>query len=265
MNTALFKKEVKSNGFLFVIFLVVLGMYGVMVVMMFDPEMGDSLRTMAESMPDLFAAFGMADVGATLLEFVSGYLYGMLFVAFPGVYIIILANRLVAKYIDDGSMVYLLAVPEKRFKIILTQAAYLFLSLIALVGGTAVLILLVSGILFPGELEINAFLRLNVGLLGILVFFGGACFCFSCFCNESRISSLTGTAIVAYTILVQMISQVGDKFEKLKYVTAVTLFDTSGLCSGDKKAWAMCAILYGTGIFMTGVGIWRFCKRDLPL
>ncbi len=265
MNTALLKKEIKSNGLLFFIFLAVLSMYGVMVVMMFDPETGDSLRTMAESMPDLFAAFGMADVGTTLLEFISGYLYGMLFVAFPGVYIIILANRLVAKYIDNGSMVYLLAVPEKRLNIILTQAAYLFLSLIVLVGILAALILGFCEMLFSGEIEIYAFLRLNVGLLGILVFFGGACFCSSCFCNESKTSSLIGTAIVAYTVLIQMISQVGDKFEKLKYVTAVTLFDTHGLGSGDKRAWVMCAILYVTGIVMAGVGAWRFCKRDLPL
>ena len=61
MNATLFKKEIKSNWLLLVIFLAVLSVYGSMITMMFNPEMGDSLKMMADSMPDLFAAFGMAD------------------------------------------------------------------------------------------------------------------------------------------------------------------------------------------------------------
>ena len=100
MNITLLKKEIKSNWLLLTIFLAVLTMYGVMVTMMYEPELGESLKMMAESMPEIFAAFGMAEVGETLLEFLSGYLYGMLFVAFPGVFIIILTNRLCAKYVE---------------------------------------------------------------------------------------------------------------------------------------------------------------------
>ena len=58
MNFTLFKKESKSNWLLLVIFLGVLSVYGSMITMMFDPKMGDSLKAMADSMPDLFAAFG---------------------------------------------------------------------------------------------------------------------------------------------------------------------------------------------------------------
>ena len=49
-------------------------MYSCMIIAMFDPKLGDSLRAMAESMPQLFSAFGMADVGTTLLESIMGYL-----------------------------------------------------------------------------------------------------------------------------------------------------------------------------------------------
>ena len=58
MNAALFKKEIKSNGLLLVIFLAVLSVYGSMITIMFDPKMGDSLKLMAESMPGIFSAFG---------------------------------------------------------------------------------------------------------------------------------------------------------------------------------------------------------------
>lgn len=265
MVAALFKKEIKSNWILLVIFLGVLSMYGGMITMMFDPKMGDSLRMMAESMPDMFAAFGMVNVGTTLLEFVAGYLYGVLFTAFPGVFIIILANRLVAGYVDNGSMAYLLAAPVKRRKIMVTQVVFLLLCLLVLVGFVTGLVLIFSEVLFPGELEIEAFLRLNAGLLGLLIFFGGACFCASCFCNESKNASAIGTAVVVYSLLLQMLSRVGEKFENIKYATPMTLFDIDGLSAGDAKAWVMCAILYMLGILLMGIGIARFCKRDLPL
>lgn len=265
MNMTLLKKEIKSNWLLLVIFLAVLSMYGSMITMMFDPKLGDSLRMMADSMPQLFEAFGMADVGTTLLEFVSSYLYGLLYVAFPGVFIIILNNRLIAKYVDNGSMAYLLAVPEKRRKIVMTQAAFLFLSLVLLVVYVTALVWGIGQVLFPGELDIPGFIRVNVGLLGMLVFFGGACFCASCFFNESKNASAVSTAVVVYSILLQMISQVGDKFENVKYATPLTLFDVSGLGAGDKQAMSMCAVLYAAGLLLAAVGIVRFSKRDLPL
>ena len=265
MNATLFKKEIKSNWLLLVIFLAVLSVYGSMITMMFNPEMGDSLKMMADSMPDLFAAFGMADVGQTLLEFVSGYLYGMLYVAFPGVFIIILSNRLVSRYVDNGSMAYLLAVPQKRWKIMLTQCVFMLTCLVVMVVYVTCLILAFSEALFPGEMETGAFLRINVGLLGILVFFGGTCFCASCCSNETKTSSAVSTTVVVYSILLQMISQVVDKFEKVKYATPITLFDIDGLAAGDGKAWIMCGILYLAGILLMGIGIIRFSKRDLPL
>lgn len=265
MNVTLLKKEIKSNWVLLVIFLGVLSLYSVMVTMMFDPKLGDSLKMMAESMPQMFAAFGMADVGTTLLEFVTGYLYGILLIAFPGVYIIILSNRLVAKYVDNGSMAYLLAVPEKRRKIVLTQCIFLLLTLIIMVAYCMVLILGVGEALFPKEMDVAGFIRVNIGLLGLLVFFGGACFCASCVCNESKNSSAAGTAVVVYSVLVQMVSQAGDKFENVKYATPVTLFQVDGLSAGDEKAWGMCAVLYIAGAALMGIGIARFSKRDLPL
>ncbi|RHR32940.1 ABC transporter permease [Clostridium sp. AF19-22AC] len=265
MNTTLFKKEIKSNWLLLVIFLAVLSVYGSMITIMFDPKMGDSLKLMAESMPQMFAAFGMNNPGTTLLQFVSSYLYGWLFIGFPGVFIIILTNRLASKYVDNGSMAYLLAAPVKRWKIMLTQAVFMLLCLVIMVGFVTALILAFSEGMFPGEMEVKAFLRVNIGLLGLLVFLGGIGFCASCFCNETKYSSAVSTTVLVYSLLAQMISRVGDKFENLKYATPLTLFDVDGLGAGDSQAWAVCCILYAAGITLIGIGIVRFSKRDLPL
>lgn len=265
MNLTLYKKEWKSNWILLIIFAAVLTVYATMIVAMFDPKMGDSLKVMADSMPEIFAAFGMADVGQTLLEFISGYLYGILFTAFPAVYIILLSNKLVARYIDNGSMAYLLAVPEKRTKMICTQVVYSITSLLALQIYIVAILLLCSQLMFSGELEIAEFLRLNVGLFGLWMMMGGICFFFSSLFNDSKWASGCSTAFVVYAILVQMISQVGDKFENVKYATPMILFQVDGLVAGESSAWVGCWVMYLIGAAFYVAAVEVFARKDLPL
>ncbi|MDD3338179.1 MAG: ABC transporter permease subunit [Lachnospiraceae bacterium] len=265
MNGTLYKKEWKSNGVLLIIFIAVLTMYAAMIVSMFDPELGDSLKQMAASMPEVFAAFGMADVGQTLLEFVTGYLYGILLTAFPAVYIIILSNRLVARYVDNGSMVYLLSGPQKRSQIIRTQLIFQVTSLLVMLLYVIALIIITAQFMFPGELEIPGFLRVNAGLFGLWIMFGGICFLCSSLWNESKTAIGISSAIVIYTLLVQMIAQVGEKFEFLKYATPITLFNAKGLADNTAEAWITCAVMYGVGIVCYIVATQVFQKKNLPI
>lgn len=265
MSGVLFWKEMKSNLFLFVIFVGVLLMYAATIIYMFDPQMADSLRQMTESMPELFAAFGMATVGENLLEFVSNYLYGMIFLAFPAVYLVILAKRLIAGYVDNGSMAYLLATPKKRVQIALTQVSVMLVTCVLVVAVVASVMAILAEGMFPGELDMEGFLRVNVGWLGVLVFFGGICFLCSCIFNQSRYAAGCSAAAVVYAILLQMLSQVGDSLEKLRYLTPLTLFDIEGLTSGTKEAWMGCVTFYVVGLACMAAGVIYFDKKNLPL
>ena len=79
-------------------------LYESIIVAMYDPKLGESLNMMAESMPQLFAAFGMTDPGLTLLDFLTNYLYGFILIIIPLVYIMIMCHRLMARYIDKGDV-----------------------------------------------------------------------------------------------------------------------------------------------------------------
>lgn len=265
INLTLFKKEWKSNKSLLFIILAVLTIYGVMVIALYNPEVGDSLRAMSAVIPQIFAAFGMADVGTTLLEFISGYLYGFLFIVFPCVFFILLSNRLIARYVENGSMVYLLSGPHKRWKIALTQAVFLVCCLLLLVGYLVLLILTASHIMFPSELETIPFLAVNAGLLGLLLFFGGSCFLFSCWFSESRLALGAGAAVTVYSVLIHMISQMGTTFQSLRRLTPITLFDADGLAALKGSAFFSCAVLYLAGILFLLLGILRFEKKDLSI
>lgn len=265
MNLTLLKKEWKSNAPLLVIFLAVLSVYAVMVVALFDPQMSASLKMMTAAMPQLFSAFGMGEVGTTLLDFISGYLYGMLFTVFPGVFLIILTNRLITRYVDQGSLVYLLSSPNTRRRIALTQGISMLLMLFLMVGYLTVLLLLASHILFPGALQALPFLRVNLGLLGFLVFFGGICFFFCCLCNESRSALSFSTAVLVYCILLQMISNMGEKFRVLRCLTPTSLFDVKGLTAGSAAALFLTGVLYLVGILFLGCGIRVFEQKDFSI
>ena len=60
MNRTLFAKELRANLFVSLIIAAVLAMYIGVIVSMYDPELGESLDAMMQSMPEMFAAFGMS-------------------------------------------------------------------------------------------------------------------------------------------------------------------------------------------------------------
>lgn len=265
MSKALFKKEIKSNYKLILIFMAVLTMYSSMIISMFDPKLGDKLNAFMETMPDVFSAFGMTDSGTTLIEFMGNYLYGFLYIALPAVFILILSNKLIARYIDRGSMAYLLSTGNKRRKIALSQAMFMVMSIFILVVFVTVLCIGVSGAIFPDGLNVPKLLVLNTGLFGLLLFLSGMCFFICCVCNDAKRAVGISSAFTIGFLLVQMVSQVGDKFEFLKYINPLTLFEPTKIISGETSGVVMFCILYGAAIVLFAMGTICFNRRDLSI
>lgn len=265
MIGTLFARDWKANGKLLLLFAAVLTLYGSLVTAMFDPGLGESLRQMEQSMPELFAAFGMENPGETLTGFLANYLYGFILLAFPMVFLVIAANRLVARYVDRGSMAYLLASPHSRSAIVMTQAAALLAFTLALAAFVALLVTLVSRALFPGALELDRFLPLNAGWCCLLIFLGGVCFLASCAFSDTRYTYGFGAGACILSLLIQMLSQTGGRLEVLKYLTPLTLFSPDGLIVGEGAAFAGSGILLAAGLSLYAAGCVLFCRRDLSL
>ncbi len=265
MNTTLFKRELRSSYKLWLIFIAILAMYISVIISMFDPKLGETLDLFAKAMPEMMSLFGMGETGATLIEFLSNYLYGMLMIVFPMVFIIMLANRLVVAHVDSGSMTYLLASPNTRRKVALTQ-------MLVLLSMTFVLLVICVGIaigaseaMFPGALGITDFLWLNLGLACLLFALCGYCFFISCISNETGKAVMLGAGAPTFFYLVQMLANMGGKLADLKYATVFTLFNPKAIIAGDTSACWMCGALVVIGVIFFVIGIARFEKRDLPL
>lgn len=265
INGTLLKKEWKSNWKILLIFMGVLALYAAMITGMYDPSLGESLRGMMESMPQLFSAFGMSNPGTTLLEFLVNYLYGFLLVVFPMVFLILLCNRLVSRYVDRGSMVFLLATPNRRARIIRTQILALVSMDLCLVIFVTLFCILCSQAMFPGELEISRFILVNAGLWGLHIFLGGLCFLCSCLWSDSRRATGMGAGFCIAFLLIQMISQAGETYEALRFVTPLTLFRPEQIISAKPDAVLGFLVLFLTGfLFFLGGGL-TFCRKDLSI
>jgi ABC-2 type transport system permease protein len=265
MNGTLLKRELKYNTKILLLFCGILTLYTAMIISMFDPKLGDSLKAMKESMPQIFAAVGMANQGDTLLDFIINYLFGFLYKVLPLVFFLILVSRVLIRYIDRGTMAYLLSTPNSRGKIARTQAGVILLELIFLLLYITVLGIGVSEGLFRGKLDIPAFLLLMAALFGLLMFLSGICFLSGCIFNDSGKALGVGAGLNILFLLIQMASQVGDKFEKLKYINPLTLFDPYGIAARDEESILMFLALYAGGILLYSAGILIFSRKDLPV
>ena len=265
MNLALFKREIKSNYKVFIIIFSVLLMYTSVVTSLFDPNLGSILEQFSQTMPELMSAFGMTSPGSTLIEFLSSYLYGFIYLVFPLIFEIIVANKLVARYVDRGSMAYLLSTPVSRKTIIMTQISVLWITLAALICLMTLAQIIVSHLMFPGDLDVSRLIYMNIGLYCLHLAISGICFFGSCISNEMKNSYLIGAGIPILFILIQMLSNISDKLDSLKYVTLLTLFPAQEIASHETNGLFQAGILLLIATLLYSLGAYLFTKRDLPL
>lgn len=222
INMALYKRELKGSVKLLLILGAIITMYVSIIISMYDPEMMKMLDSFAEAMPELMAAVGMRANAANLLGFMVSYLYGFILLLFPMLFCILRGNSLVARYVEKGSMVSLVAAPIKRRAIVLTQMTVLISGILLLIS--TVLELICAGSGFPGELDTIELLVLNGGLLCLQLFIGGICFVSSCIFSDTKYSVAFGAGIPIFMYVLQMLANVGGNAEKAKYFTFFTLF-----------------------------------------
>jgi ABC-2 type transport system permease protein len=265
ISKALLKATIKQNYIVLLIIAGVLMLYMPTIVTMYDPETQESLNEIMKMLPkEMIAAMGFGGTANTLLSFVATYFYGFLILLLPMIYTIIVANRTIASHVDRGSMAYLLSTPNTRFKIAVTQAIYLLASITLLIGFVTAVGIGMCQVMFPGELETGRFIVLNCGALLLYYALTGIGFCASCFFNDTKNSLAVGAGLPVAFLLLQMISDIGEATDFLKYFSLYTLFDPAKIVSGEGYALSF-LVLAVIAVVTYTAAILSFHKRDLPL
>ncbi|TAH66158.1 MAG: ABC transporter permease [Anaerolineaceae bacterium] len=261
----LLKATIKQNYLVFMIIVAVLMLYLPIIITMYDPATQDSLNEVLEMMPKgMISAMGFSDIGADLIDFIGSYFYGFLILLLPMIYTIIACNRCIASHVDKGSMAYLLATPNTRSKIARTQALFIIVSITIMLAIVTLVGIVLSDATFPGELDVKAFILLNLGSLLLYYAVTGLGFFASCLFNDTKNSLMIGAGLPVAFLVIQMISDVGEKTNFLKYFTLFTLFDPKEIVSGGVFV-PQFIVLAVIALIMYGMGLYTFKKRDLSL
>lgn len=261
----LFKRNMLFAIKLSLIFVAVLTMYTVIIIYMFDPDLAEMLSQYQEVMPGMMAAVGMSGTTGTLIEFIHTYLYGFIMLVFPMIFGIILVNKMILKYVDSGSMACLLASPNSRTKIITTQLLSVILSITFLIAVITVIGIVSSSAMFPGELDVEKYIQLNISTLLLHFAISGIGVLAACFFNEARGYFSVGAGLPILFYLINMLANMGENLEKLKYFTIFTLTPYEEILTGSNGILSANLFLAGLAIVLYLCGAIVFVKKDLPI
>lgn len=265
INLTLYTREMKVSLKLLLIFAALITLYVTIIVGMYDPQMMETLDSFYDMMPELMRSVGMTAGETTLMGFMISYLYGFILLIFPMVFCILRANGLIAQYVDQGSMVTLVASPVKRSTIALTQMGVLLTGILLLVGLATGLEYGVAALQFPGALQLSQLLALNGGLLCLHLFIGSICFLASCLFSDTKFSLAFGAGIPAVMYILTMLANAGEQARAARYFSLFTLFDPKGIVAGDTGAvWGVLVLLLGA-LVLYSLSVIIFSRKDLHI
>lgn len=233
MSFPLLKLSIKKNIALIGIILFVMLFYALIIVAMFDPDNLASYAAMYEMLPEqMISAFGFSTTAVTLTGFVASWLYGFILTVFPLVYSIIISSRLVSKTVDDGSIVCLLATPNKRENLIFTKLKFATVSLFFMHLVTFVVVLIACEVMFPDLLEVKQFIILNITVTMLNICALSICFFCSCLFNDNKKAVSVGSGITIGFVLLNMLGSVSEEIEFLQKFTIYGWFKPEEIANG---------------------------------
>ena len=226
------------------------------------------------------------EVAAALKELGEMDMYGLIIgnlfyrvagILLPMVYVIMVANGLLAGQVDSGSMAYVLSTPTKRRTVTVTQMTYLMLSLLAMFLLVTVVSVVSIWVVGGNNFTINfaEILILNLGAFLTMFAFAGFCFMCSSIFNRSKYSMSIGGGISILMLVCTILGLFGsdvvpaamriDQMNFFNYLSIISLFDATSILSGGMDFLWKFGILALIGIVTFIVGVFCFEKKDLPL
>ena len=256
-SKTIFKQTMKQNWKLWAIFTALTTLMSAAMIGSFNPEI---IMQAIEA--------GLVEEGVVSLSLVgtlaTGF-YGMMGVLLPLVFVVMTGNSLVATQVDKGSMAYTLSTPITRTKVVCTQALYLIMALVLMFGIlTATGLATITSAHSSYDLDVIAYLNLNLGIFLLMFALSSISFLFSCVFNLTKFSLALGAGIPMAFLIIQIMSGANEDFESLRYLSLNTMYDPSAIISGGTFV-PQFIILGVLGVVLYLLGITAFKRKDLPL
>lgn len=229
---------------------------------------------MPENVQLALTELGNMDIYGLIIGSIFYRIAGLLL---PMVFVIMVANGLLAGQVDSGSMAYVLSTPTKRRTVTVTQMTYLILSLLAmfllLTCVSVVSVFVVGGNNFA--INYAEILLFNLGAFLTMFAIAGYCFMCSSLFNRTKYSMSIGGGLTIFCLVCTILGLFGSSvvpsamrigaMDFFNYLSIITFFDTVSIMNGTLAYLWKFAILLGIGIVTFIIGVFRFDKKDLPL
>ncbi|MEG1868023.1 MAG: hypothetical protein RR219_03715 [Clostridiales bacterium] len=259
MNKTMFALYLKRTIKLWLLVTVILCGFLVVICAAFTPNAIADFEGVVSNM-----AIGNIIKSTSLEGFFANIFYAVIGMIFPMVYSSFAANKIIASQVDSGSMACWLSTPLSRYKISVTGGVYLVFSQLIMFICVFITGLLAAGYFQPGVLDIKIFAYLCLG--GFLYHFaiGGLCYFSSCLCNTVGKYLILGAALPLFFIFLNVIRQLVDSLDFLKFATLNTLLNTAKILENG-NFWFEFAAMAAIGMVLYILAVKIFKKKDLPL
>ena len=227
------------------------------------PEMKgemDSISDAFASMGAFSSAFGMDQLNfGTLIGYYAiecGNVLGLGGAFFAS----LCAAGALAKEERDRTAEFLLTHPVSRTRIITEKLIAVFLQIIsmsAVVYGVSVSTIALVGEEIPWK-ELNL-LHLAYFLLQLEL--AGVCFGISAFMRKGSVGAGLGVAIMVYFL--NLISNIAEAAEFLKYITPFSFTDGADIVTEGKLDLVLVLVGMGIGALGIAAGYWNYCRKDI--
>ncbi len=264
MNFPLFRYSLKRSCLLWLVCTVLMCLYAFSVVQMYDPASGKALMHFVQSQPHAMELLGMTQFDNTFTAFIVNYLYGMLLLALPMLFTILLSVQLIAHYVSNGTMSYLLASPNSRKCIVHTQRNVLIISLFAMFAVICLATIVLCEYYYPGQLAVKHFLLLTACVFALQLAFAGLCFLVSCRSNSIGKALIVNAVLCLLFYMLRLAANVGGILSYLRYITPYSLLDPTGILQTNIQACLQPLVLLVLAVILFALASRSFSRKTMP-
>lgn len=222
----------------------------------------ESLNEMLKVFPeDLLQAFNM-DISSIDSAFgwikTEGFVFVLLI---TGIYSGILGSGILLKEENDKTIEYLNSLPVNRTQIVMNKVAaglvYIFLMIIVLGVVNYV------GLTWSGDFDKKSYLLLSVTPIFSSIVIFSFCLFLSTFTHKTKNTIGLSLGIVFVSYFLNVISELSEETEVLKYVSVFTLADIRNVIVDVKINPHLVIVAFGLTILFIGLTIVRYKKKEL--
>lgn len=234
-----------------------------LVCILLFPEMKsemDSVSDLFANMGGFTAAFGMDKLSFGEIMGFYGIECGNVLGIGGGFFAALAGISVLANEEKERTAEFLLTHPVSRFSVV-SQKLLSVLTQVVVLNLVVVGVSLISAAVVGEEFEMKEFILLHIAYLLMQLEISCICFGISAFIRRGSIGIGLGLALALYFL--NIVCNISEQAEFLRYITPYAYADASSIISEDKLDIGLIAVGAVIAVIGAAVGFFRYLKKDI--